>query len=54
MPLASKRQERYLWANHPKIAKKFEEHTTKKQREHLPEKVKKANPKHKRSNNNNK
>jgi hypothetical protein len=41
VPLKSKAQERYLWATDPKLAKKYEEETTKKQRAKLPEKVKK-------------
>lgn len=47
MPLKSKAQERYLWATDPKLAKKYEEETTKKQRAKLPEKVKKKTSKKK-------
>lgn len=35
MPWKSEAQRRYMWANHPEIAKKFEEHTTKEEREKL-------------------
>ena len=38
MPIKSKAQRRYLWATHPKLAKKFEAETPKGKR--LPEKVK--------------
>lgn len=41
MPLKSKAQEKKLWATNPKLAQKFEDHTTKEQRAKLPEKVKK-------------
>jgi len=41
MPLKSKAQERYLWATDPKLAKKYEDETTKRQRAKLPEKAKK-------------
>lgn len=41
MPLKSKAQERYLWATDPKLAKKYEDATSKKQRAKLPEKAKK-------------
>ena len=41
MPLRSKSQERFLWAKHPDIAQEFEDKTSKSQKEHLPEHVKK-------------
>ena len=45
MPLKSKAQERYLWATNEKLARKFEEETSLKQRKRLPEKVKKPKKK---------
>ena len=39
MPFKSKSQERWMWATHPKMARQWEEHTSKKAK--LPEKVKK-------------
>jgi hypothetical protein len=30
MPFKSEKQRRYLWANEPKVAKKFAKHTPKK------------------------
>ena len=41
MPLKSKAQERYLWATDPKLAKKYEDETSKKAKAKLPEKAKK-------------
>lgn len=38
MPMKSKAQRAYLWANEPEVAKKFEQHT--KKNIDLPEKVK--------------
>jgi len=40
MPFKSESQRRYMYAKHPKIAKKFQEHTPKGKK--LPEKVKKT------------
>lgn len=37
--MKSEKQRAYLWANHPKIAKEFEEHTPKGAK--LPKRVKK-------------
>ncbi len=37
MPMKSRIQRKYLWANHPEIAKKFEAKTSKKK--NLPKKV---------------
>lgn len=51
MPLKSKAQERLLWATNPKLAKKFEQHTTTEQKKNLPEHVSKAKS---HSSNNNK
>ena len=46
MPYVSKAQQGYLHAKKPKIAKKFDEHTTKAEFKKLPEHVKKkAKPK---------
>lgn len=39
MPMKSKNQRGYLWANNPEVAKKFEEETPKGAK--LPKKVKK-------------
>lgn len=39
MPIKSQAQRKFLWANDPKLAKKFEDHTPKGKK--LPEKVKK-------------
>lgn len=39
MPFVSKRQRRYMYATHPKLAKEFEEKTPKGKK--LPERVKK-------------
>jgi hypothetical protein len=40
MPLKSKAQRRFLHANEPEVAKKFEQETSRKQARKLPEKVK--------------
>lgn len=40
MPFKSKAQRRFLYAVHPKIAKRFKKHTTKAQERALPEKKK--------------
>ncbi|MFA4972111.1 MAG: hypothetical protein WC683_05825 [bacterium] len=42
MPIRSEAQRRYLWANHPEIAKRWEEHTNPNARlpEHVPKKTK--------------
>jgi hypothetical protein len=45
MPMKSRAQEKFLWANHPEIAKWFEAHTPKNAK--LPEHVKKDKPKKK-------
>ncbi len=37
MPMKSKKQRAYLWANEPEVAKEFEKHTPKGKK--LPEKV---------------
>lgn len=39
MPMKSKAQRKYLWANNPEVAKEFEKKTPKGKK--LPEKVKK-------------
>lgn len=39
MPMKSKAQRAYLWANEPEVARKFEDHTKKGAK--LPKKVKK-------------
>jgi len=39
MPMRSQAQRKYLWANNPKVAKKFEKETPKGKK--LPKKVKK-------------
>lgn len=41
MPLKSKSQQRFLFANKPEIAKEFAEHTSKERMKKLPKKVKK-------------
>lgn len=40
-PFKSVKQKAYLFANKPEIAKEFAEHTSKKQMDKLPKKVKK-------------
>ena len=40
MPMKSDRQRRWMWANDPEMAKRWEEHTPKNKK--LPEKVKSA------------
>lgn len=40
MPMRSKAQRRYLWANEPEVARKFEDETPKGKK--LPERVKKS------------
>lgn len=39
MPFKSKAQEKWMWANHPKMARQWEEHTPKSKS--LPDKLKK-------------
>jgi hypothetical protein len=41
MPFKSKAQEKWMWANDPKMAEKWEEHTPKGTK--LPKKVRKKN-----------
>lgn len=41
MPFKSLAQQRYMWAKHPDIAKKFQEHTPEKATKKLPEHVEK-------------
>lgn len=38
MPFKSKAQERFMWAKHPEIARRYEQHT--RNRKKLPEHVK--------------
>ena len=45
MPLKSKAQEKYLWANDPKLAQEFEDKTPKSAKKGLPEHVAKKNRK---------
>lgn len=42
MPFKSKAQQKYLYANNPKVAKKFAKATTKAQYKAMPKKVKKG------------
>lgn len=46
MPMKSKKQRAYLWANEPEVAKEFEKHTPKGKK--LPENVAKKSPKRKK------
>lgn len=41
MPFKSRRQMRFLFANHPRIAQRFADHTSKAQMKRLPERAKK-------------
>jgi hypothetical protein len=41
MPFKSKAQEKWMWANKPDMAKKWEKDTPPKKRARLPEKVRK-------------
>lgn len=40
MPFKSEQQRKFLYSQKPEVAKKFAEHTTKKQMQNLPDKVK--------------